>query len=102
MDEGLQRLRRLEERRKLAEALGVTIPAMPAREPGETDKQYGCRIAAIAKGHCGPAPRPKVPPRKVPRLKPVKPDIPPDSPDDVSRETALANMTPDPTTEEDP
>jgi hypothetical protein len=66
----INREAQLEERRKLAEVLGVQIPVMPPREPGETDRQYGCRIAWIAKSHCGPPPRPKQPPRKPPTIKP--------------------------------
>lgn len=78
----LNRERQLEERRQLAEVAGVQIPVMPPREPGETDRQYGCRIAWIAKSHCGPPPRPKQPPRRM-----IKPQgsHPPEQPGAVAQ-----------------
>jgi hypothetical protein len=102
-DEGLQRLRWLEERRKLAEAIGVTIPTQPPRLSGETDKEYGIRLAEIAKSHCGPPPRPKTPPRKPPTIKPQGFD-PPESTDDAHTAPdadRLGGMIPDFTTPEE-
>jgi hypothetical protein len=88
------------ERRQLAEVQGVTIPVMPPRLPGEDDKTYGCRIAWIAKSHCGPPPRPKVAPKRMP--KPLKVDLPPGEDSMVCHGERLAGMTADLTTEDEP
>lgn len=70
-DDAWEQMRREREteRRQLAEVQGVTIPVMPPRLPGEDDKTYGCRIAWIAKSHCGPPPRPKLPPKRMVKSK---------------------------------
>lgn len=104
----MQREREIE-RRELAAAQGVTLPVMPPRLPGESDRDYGCRIAWIAKAACGPAPRPKLPPRRIPKLstekaeKADKSDYQPPGEDSmVCHGERLAGMTPDLTTEEEP
>jgi hypothetical protein len=93
------RQRRIDERRELAAAIGVVIPVMPPRNPGESDREYGVRIAWIAKSYCGPPPRPKTPPRR-----PAKPtaEKPPEKPPEPPPEDRLSAMVADPTTEEDP
>jgi hypothetical protein len=101
IDEALQRLRWLEERRKLAAAIGVEIPKQPLQNPGETDKEYGIRLAQIAKSFCGPPPRKRVAPKRLPKITPTNDqqtaDVPPTS-DDGDR---LGGMTPDFTTPEE-
>lgn len=108
------RARQIEERRRIMDALGIELPVMPPRLPGEDDKQYGWRLAEIAKSHCGPPPRKKSPkPLAKPRV-----SAPPSSKAhaygpppaaEVSQnaqfaepEERLAGMTPDHTTAEEP
>lgn len=103
-DDELNRLRWLEERRKLAEAIGVTIPTQPPRLTGESDRDYGIRLAQIAKSHCGPPPRKHNAPRKPPpKIKPKGFD-PPErtvSEQDAPDAERLSGMTADYTTPEE-
>jgi hypothetical protein len=100
----INRVRQLEEHRKLADVLGVQIPVMPPRLTGESDKDYGCRIAWIAKSHCGPPPRPKQPPKRPPKVeagKAEKADKATYQPPDPDAER-LSGMTADFTSEDEP
>jgi hypothetical protein len=98
-DEAWERMKYLREveRRQLAAVQGITLPAMPPRLPGETDKDYGVRIAWIAKSFCGPA-RKKSPPKPLPRAR-AREAVPAPPPEPDER---LAGMDADFTTSEDP